>query len=88
MAKSQQCSGRDPTQGPLYLREQVLRVNGNKVKQHCELKRNKTTLVVVSKGENRAKQEENIVLRKHTSFITGRQSERILTLKYYSLLKS
>lgn len=74
--KSQQCSGRDPTQGTLYRSEQVLRVKGNKVKQNYELKRHETTPMAVSKGENRAKQEVNIVLRKHTGFITGTQSER------------
>lgn len=75
-------------QGTLYSRQQILRVNGNKVKQHYELKRHETTPVAVSKGENRAKQDENIVLRKHTSFMTGTQTERILTLIYCSSLKS
>lgn len=75
-AKSQHCSGRDSTQGALYSRHQVLRVNGNKVKQHYELKRHETTPMAVSKGENRVKQDENNVLRKHTSFMTGRQSQR------------
>lgn len=75
-AKSQHCSGRGSTQGTLYSRQQVLRVNGNKVKQHYELKRHETTPMAVSKGENRAKQDENNVLRKHTSFMTGKQSQR------------